>query len=162
MENTGIGFNQFRLVLHFFPPFIRVHLFRASVVPFLASRAEAGEDCHGCFFGALASFAHGADAGRAAFFARASGDQFARFASRIRARGTAARKIRCRRDRRRRDRDSARRIRSSAQPRDVLGGSCRLLPTRDPRPGDGGRSPMAVPRSRASHISSSVATDSSA
>ena len=63
-----------------FSSFICVHLC-LSVVRFLVfvSCAEAGEDRQGRFFGALASFAYGADARRAAIFAGARGDQLARF-----------------------------------------------------------------------------------
>ena len=47
--------------------FICVYLwFQSSSV---ALCAEAGEDCQGCFLGALASLAYGADARRASVFA---------------------------------------------------------------------------------------------
>ena len=60
--------------------FICVHpWFHSFSVPPSSSRAEAGEDCQGGFFGALAALADRADAGGAAVFAGACGDQFARF-----------------------------------------------------------------------------------
>jgi hypothetical protein len=69
--------NSLFCIFHLLSVFICVYLwFHSSSV---TSSPETGEDCQRCFFGALASLAYRADARGASIFARACGDQLARF-----------------------------------------------------------------------------------
>jgi hypothetical protein len=73
---NSVSIIQLSCIFLFLSVSIRVHPWFRS---YFQSRPEAGEDCQGGFFGALASLAYGAYARGASIFAGACGDQLARF-----------------------------------------------------------------------------------